>query len=169
MGSRNEQKEKSKITLEKYHSDIHADELKNYRLTELYFTDPPLQAVMDHPSDSEQMPVVMKNEIGEVVGFFILQQNIAEKYGYDSKTDLLLRTFSIDEKHRGKGYSVAAFDSIAHFIRREIGDSVRRIILAVNENNPIAIAVYQKAGFVDTGKTAQGIHSLLKIFCKEWM
>lgn len=66
-----------------------------------------------------------------------------------------LRAFVIDHGHQGRGYGAAALMAACADLRQR---HPRRHLLALTVNcaNRAAIALYLKAGFVDTGEIYQG-------------
>ncbi|MCR5056189.1 MAG: GNAT family N-acetyltransferase [Clostridia bacterium] len=57
----------------------------------------------------------------------------------------------IDRDSQGKGYGGEALDEVIKYIRtKPFGDS-DRIALTCNKDNPLAIKLYEKKGFVPTG------------------
>lgn len=57
----------------------------------------------------------------------------------------------IDEAQRGHGYGSAALDQvIAYIATKPLGDS-GRVALICNKDNPIAMKLYERKGFVATG------------------
>ena len=57
----------------------------------------------------------------------------------------------IDEKEQGKGYGKAALREVMEYIRKKpFGDS-DRVALTCNQSNPVALRLYQEAGFEPTG------------------
>ncbi len=155
------------IRIEKYDPNHHARVLQDYRLTELQYTKTPLDAVREAETDPQKIPLVMRNEANELVGFFILHTHDGvTEYNYDPESSVLLRSYSIDKKYRRRGYAKASFEAIYRFIREELGEKITQIVLTVNIGNEAAIALYENAGFRDTGETTPGRHSMLKIFCR---
>ena len=57
----------------------------------------------------------------------------------------------IDRDSQGKGYGGEALDEVIKYIRtKPFGDS-DRVALTCNKENPLAIKLYEKKGFVPTG------------------
>ena len=66
-----------------------------------------------------------------------------------------LRAFVIDRAHQGRGYGAAAMVAACADLRQRHPQR-RLLALTVNCTNHAAIALYQKAGFVDTGEIYLG-------------
>ncbi|TDL80339.1 GNAT family N-acetyltransferase [Peribacillus frigoritolerans] len=63
--------------------------------------------------------------------------------------------FMIDKDHQGKGYGFAALQIILSFMKSRY-DVSPFLLLGVTPENTQAIRLYQKAGFIDTGKKENG-------------
>ncbi|MGZ3721406.1 MAG: GNAT family N-acetyltransferase [Bdellovibrionales bacterium] len=82
------------------------------------------------------------------VGFFAL--DLAEDrhrayVGLDADF-CVLRCFFIDERHQGKGFAGAALAQLPALARAAF-PGVQKIYLTVNERNPVAYKLYEKAGY----------------------
>jgi RimJ/RimL family protein N-acetyltransferase len=86
---------------------------------------------------------------GVPVGYFQLDR--AGVPGAPAGPDILgLRAFLVDRRVQGKGVATAALARLAPYVRERFPD-IRTVALTVNTDNPPAIAVYRRAGFVDAG------------------
>jgi RimJ/RimL family protein N-acetyltransferase len=86
---------------------------------------------------------------GEVVGYFQLDRNSVP--GAPSGPGVLgLRAFLIDRRREGEGIATAALAALPAYVRERFPKH-RTVALTVNVDNPAAIVVYQRAGFVDAG------------------
>lgn len=104
--------------------------------------------------DINRYPVVILFE-DEPVGFFVLHQSEEIQTFTDSVNAILLRAFSIDRKHQGKGIAGLAMNSLPKFVLNHF-PHVNEIVLAVNENNLLAKRLYEKAGFLYKGNSKVG-------------
>ncbi|MCM3594836.1 GNAT family N-acetyltransferase [Metabacillus idriensis] len=76
--------------------------------------------------------------------------------GKDSEDGVYwLVRFMIDKDHQGKGYGFAALQIILSFMKSRF-DVSPFLLLGVTPENTQAIRLYQKAGFIDTGKKENG-------------
>lgn len=117
-----------------------------------YFTAHPIDAVKEH--DQDRYPIVILSN-QTVVGFFILHGwNGVKKYSRNRRA-ILLRAYSIDSRHQGKGYAEQSLQLFARFISKHFKEK-NEMILAVNLKNTVAQHVYKKAGFMDKGKRFMG-------------
>ena len=92
--------------------------------------------------------IVEKNEN---VTFFVLH----EKDGIFRKSEsLLLRGFSTDFYHQGKGYAKKSLMLLPGFIHNECS-YIDEIVL-VNVKNKTAQSLYKKCGYVDEGARKMG-------------
>jgi RimJ/RimL family protein N-acetyltransferase len=91
---------------------------------------------------------------GAPVGYF--QLDTAGVPGAPKAPEILgLRGFLIDISVQGQGVATAALARLAPYVRERFPDH-RTVALTVNLTNPAAIAVYRRAGFVETGAIYHG-------------
>ena len=72
-------------------------------------------------------------------------------YDYDEETYNIWHMM-IDEKYQGKGYGSIAIKLCIDYIKSKPFGSSNDVILTCNIDNSIAIHIYEKIGFKDTGK-----------------
>ena len=88
----------------------------------------------------------------QLVGFFVLDAG-ADKYRYTADSSgLLLRSFSVADPYRGKGYAKAILKQIPDFIAENF-PQFKTVVLGVNKQNKIAVNLYRNHGFSETGRT----------------
>lgn len=63
-----------------------------------------------------------------------------------------LKLRKIDEKYQGKGYGSIAIKLCIDYIKSKPFGSSNDVILTFNIDNSIAIHIYEKIGFKDTGE-----------------
>jgi RimJ/RimL family protein N-acetyltransferase len=87
----------------------------------------------------------------EPVGFGVLDVvgNLAELVDQPARA-VLLRGFYIDAAAQGRGLGTAAAALVPELAVR-VAPAAELVVLTVNERNPMAVAAYRRAGFVDTG------------------
>jgi len=85
----------------------------------------------------------------ELIGFFSLI------YLPDEPTFCYLGGFLIDARFQGQGHGRAALAEIMRFVHNEYPHCVD-LFLSVHPQNQIAEQLYQRAGFVKTGKWLDG-------------
>ncbi len=101
-----------------------------------------------------------------LVTFLVLDEG-KEKMTYTTNRHaLLLRSFSTDSRYLKKGYAMNTLLLLNNFVKNQY-PHIDEIILAVNQKNIPAQALYLKAGFIDTGKRIKGIKGELMILTKE--
>ena len=71
-------------------------------------------------------------------------------YDYDEETYNIWHMM-IDEKYQGKGYGSIAIKLCIDYIKSKPFGSSNNVILTCNIDNSIAIHIYEKIGFKDTG------------------
>ncbi len=83
---------------------------------------------------------------GNMVGFTMFAFDEA----YENPNDRYwLWRFMIDEKLQGKGYGTAALQEIIRYFRDHGANNIR---LSTKETNTVALSLYRKAGFRETGE-----------------
>jgi RimJ/RimL family protein N-acetyltransferase len=109
------------------------------------------QTLPDAERTPGRQPVAIL-ERGLPVGFMILDR----RGGAPARTgDLLLRAFFVDATCQGRGIGTRALRALPAYARAYDPDA-NRIVLTVNIVNPGAQAVYERAGFADTGELYHG-------------
>jgi RimJ/RimL family protein N-acetyltransferase len=91
-------------------------------------------------------------EDGVPVAFFILDRTPPD---FDPSADLLLRAFFVDAAAQGRGVAGRAVADLPAVVRRDFPDA-RTLVLSVNVRNPVARAVYLRAGFTEAGELYLG-------------
>ena len=91
-------------------------------------------------------------EDGVPLAFFILDRTPPD---FDPAADLLLRAFFVDAAAQGRGVAGRAVAELPAVVRRDFPDA-RTLVLSVNVRNPLARAVYLRAGFVEVGELYLG-------------
>ncbi|SFL07500.1 GNAT family N-acetyltransferase [Rhodanobacter glycinis] len=91
-----------------------------------------------------------------VVGYYRIETSARTLTGNDSESDALgLRSFQIDATRQGQGLGTRALaallDDLGH--RRP---EASRLVLTVDRSNTTAVALYLRAGFVDSGRLYHG-------------
>ena len=103
----------------------------------------------------------------EIVGFFILDSGADLRHYSDNPHALLLRSMSIAPAQQGKGYARAALGAARlHPLLRAHFPDGGEIVLGVNHANHAAIALYQRCGFSDSGRTYMGVKGLQYIYTR---
>ncbi|GEP84966.1 putative GNAT family acetyltransferase [Staphylococcus piscifermentans] len=123
-----------------------ADEESDFALT-------PLKAIKDL-ADKEDAILIFSNHT--LAGFFRLNFN-DERYGLTQNSNsVLLKSFSVTETMQGQKIAQQALAELPHYIQAHYSDTINEIVLSVNFRNPKAKYIYEKCGFVDTGKVIGG-------------
>jgi RimJ/RimL family protein N-acetyltransferase len=112
------------------------------------------------PLDAALRPAVLRIEVApeqvrfggvpaSSVGYFQLDRNGVP--GAPSGPQILgLRALAIDLRAQGQGVGAAAMAALPAYVRERFPER-RTVALTVNDDNPAAIALYARAGFVDAG------------------
>lgn len=132
------------------------NDVKNYNLSkeQLRFTGTPLESVESSEKDSDRHSILaIKNN--EFVTFFVLHKNEGVKPYSENPKAMLLRAFSTDLHHQGKGYAKESLMLLPEFVRAKFPD-FNNIVLAVNVKNTAAQSLYKKCGYLDEGIRKMG-------------
>lgn len=130
--------------------------LVNYDLTEeqLLFTATPMGSIEMAEREPDRYPsVILYGE--SVAGYFALHTNEGPKPYSDNPNAVLLRSYSIRNSCQGRGIAQESMRLLPEFVKEHF-PGVNEIVLAVNYQNAAAQHIYQKAGFIDTGKRVTG-------------
>lgn len=132
------------------------DKIDNYNLSEeqLQYTGTPSNAVELGNLDSNRHAILAINN-NDLVTFFVLHENEGVKPYSENSNAILLRTFSTDYRHQGKGYAKQSLLLLPKFIKGEF-KHINEIVLAVNVKNLAAQTLYKKCGFIDEGVRKMG-------------
>lgn len=90
-----------------------------------------------------------------LVGMALVKDMDEEPACYD------LQQFMIDEKYQNKGYGTAALKLILSMLSKE--RKYNQVEVCVNKADAIALRVYEKTGFVDTGYIADYLPDCLNL------
>ncbi|MGE7874150.1 GNAT family N-acetyltransferase [Bacillus paramycoides] len=130
--------------------------INQYTLSEeqLCYTGVPKESVKLSNEDSDRHSILaMKDD--EFVTFFVLHKNEGVKPYTDNEKSVLIRAFSTDFHHQGKGYAKQALKILPEFVRNNFL-GINEIVLAVNVKNLAAQSLYKKCGFCDNGVRRTG-------------
>jgi RimJ/RimL family protein N-acetyltransferase len=105
-------------------------------------------------ADPDREPVAILED-GEPVGFFVLHRGPGAGALTPEPRDVLLRAFLVDATAQGRGIATRALAALPGFVDARL-PGVRRIVLTVNVENPVAIRTYRRAGFADSGALYHG-------------
>jgi len=130
--------------------------IENYELTEeqLMFTGIPIECIKLSEKDPDRFTILAIDN-DQLVTFFNLHRNEGVKPYSQNSHAILLRAFSTDARHRGKGYAKMALELLPKFVKKEF-PHMTEIVLAVNIANSAAQSLYKKSGYVDQGVRAMG-------------
>lgn len=130
--------------------------IEKYTLSkdQLRFTGTPQKSIELSNKDPERYSI-LGIEGEQLVTFFVLHKNEGVKPYPNNKNALLLRAFSTDFHHQGKGYAKQSLKLLPEFVRSHFPE-INEIVLAVNLKNEAAQELYKKNGFVDEGERKMG-------------
>lgn len=103
---------------------------------------------------SGEYPVVVLHQ-QRPVGFLRLNQNDECADLAQNANAILVKSFSITERMQGQGIAQAALAQLPNYVHTHFPHT-NEIILSVNFQNPKAIHVYQKMGYIDTQRVLEG-------------
>ncbi|WP_235847678.1 GNAT family N-acetyltransferase [Paenibacillus tuaregi] len=134
----------------------HLPGLERYELPreQLQFTGMPIEMLALAETDSHRHPVIIMSPKGPV-GFFILYDGHEVAEYTDHPAALILRAFSVNYALQGKGYAKQGLLQLEDYIRQHF-PGIAKVVLAVNEQNGPAQALYAGVGFEDEGRIRTG-------------
>ena len=124
---------------------------------QLQFTARPEMVLAQTQGDPQRLPMVIVDE-AEVVGFFALSAGPhCDKYlSVPDPQAVALSALSVDSRRQGRGVGTAAMLALPAFLARPdvaaIFPHSLRLVLVVNQRNPAARRVYERAGFGVAGE-----------------
>jgi GNAT superfamily N-acetyltransferase len=102
---------------------------------------------------SEPMAILLEDR---PIGFYRLEESVRSIAGHDMDYAALgLRSFLIDEAWQGRGLGRTVMDAVIADVQARHRD-IEALVLTVNCRNAVALALYLRAGFVDTGELHLG-------------
>jgi len=102
---------------------------------------------------SEPMAILLGDE---PIGFYRLEESVRSIAGHDMDYPALgLRSFFIDRDWQGRGWGRAVMAAVIDDVETR-HPAIEAIVLTVNCRNATALALYLRAGFVDTGELHLG-------------
>ena len=130
--------------------------IKDYHLSaeQLRFTGTPKECVAQSETDANRH-CILALENHELVTFFVLHEKEGVKPYAENPHAMLLRAFSTDLHHQGKGYAKQALLQLPAFIKEQF-PHIDQVVLAVNVKNTAAQSLYKKCGYVDEGVRKMG-------------
>ncbi|QEL79842.1 GNAT family N-acetyltransferase [Bacillus sp. JAS24-2] len=130
--------------------------INQYTLSEeqLCYTGLPKKLVKLSSEDSNRHSILAMKD-NELVTFFVLHKNDGVKPYTNNEKSILIRAFSTDFHHQGKGYAKQVLKILPDFVRNNFL-GINKIILAVNVKNVAAQSLYKKCGFCDNGVRRMG-------------
>ncbi|WP_144550723.1 GNAT family N-acetyltransferase [Bacillus sp. X1(2014)] len=139
-----------------FYNEKFKEAIDQYQLNEeqLRFTGDPRDCIKLSNEDSERSSILAM-EKNELVTFFVLHINKGVKPYSDNDHAILLRAFSTDFRHQGKGYAKQALMQLPAFVKENFRE-INEIVLAVNVGNDAAQALYKKCRFIDEGERRMG-------------
>jgi len=119
------------------------------------FVSPPARTLPDAEQcqGSEPMAILLGDA---VIGYYRIDRSARCITGRDEDADALgLRSFQLDATWQGHGLGSRAMGAVlADLAQRHA--QIHRIVLTVNCNNAAALALYRRAGFVDSNTLYHG-------------
>lgn len=142
------------------------DRIATYPLSDPTFTATPQQALAIVLDDVNRMPVMVLADT-ELVGFLVLIKNKdVQEVGADPATAILIRSLSIAETQRGRGFATQALQLLPDFVRRHF-PTAKTLTLSVDHGNLTAQKLYEKVGYVDTGRRRYGPYGEQQVLCQK--
>lgn len=132
------------------------DAIERYVLSEvqLQFTGTPKESIKLSNEDPSRYSILAMDG-DQLVNFFVLHKKEGVKPYSNNEKAILLRAFSTDFHHQGKGYAKQALMLLPEFVKRNF-NGMNEIVLAVNLKNEAAQSLYKKCGYIDEGNRRMG-------------
>lgn len=121
---------------------------------QVYYSAMPADAVIISKDNNDRHTLLGMDD-GKLVTFFILQENEVVQPYSAQPTDILLRSFSANYKHQGKGYALKTLELLPDFMSEHI-PHIDGIVLGVNVKNTAGQSLYKKCGYIDEGRRVMG-------------
>ena len=121
---------------------------------QLYYSAMPAEAVEISKNNNDRHTILGMDD-GELVTFFILHENEAVQPYSDQTNDILVRSFSTNYKHQGKGYAKKTLELLPDFMK-EFLPHIDAIVLGVNVKNTAGQSLYKKCSYLDEGNRVMG-------------
>lgn len=116
-----------------------------FRSIELCKTDPNRHAILG--IDDEKL-----------VAFFVLHHLDDLNPYAQQQQRLLIRNFLIDYRHLGQGYTKKVLTTLKEYIQKKY-PLIDTLLVMVNEEQTVKLALYKKLGFKDTGLRRDNYHN----------
>ncbi|MDE3239105.1 MAG: GNAT family N-acetyltransferase [Paracoccaceae bacterium] len=116
------------------------------------FTADPVTRLAGLPPDQDGWAILWE---GAVAGFMVIDRGYAAAHDFARDGEPGLRSVLIDAGLQGRGIGKAAMAALPGFMARHY-PAARSLCLTVNAQNLGAKAVYERAGFADTGSLYLG-------------
>ena len=132
------------------------DLLEDYYLPDgqLYYSATPKEAIEISKGNQDRHDILGLDN-GELVVFFVLHENEGASPYTDQENSILIRSFSTNYKHQGKGYAKESLKQLPAFVKTHL-PHIENIVLAVNVNNTAAQHLYKKCGYKNEGVRVDG-------------
>ena len=155
------------LQLKPYHSS-HFDELNAYQLDEIQsgFTASVYENIVNRKIETQSLKYPISIFYQEKpIGFFVLDLSDDKLEFARNQDEILFRSFSLNPEFQGRGFGKKSMMFLEDFIRNKFPE-IKKIILGVNFNNPLAIHLYQSIGYTNSGRTLMGRNGLQHILEK---
>ena len=143
-------------------------QLTNYSLPDdqLVFSALPVDAVERAKKDPDLHPLMLLDQSGKLLVFFMLHENEGVAPYSDNPNSLYLRSFSTDYHSQGKGYARKALQLLDSYVAENF-PRMNEIVLGVNSKNDPAIHLYQACGFTNEVKRLTTEYGQLIVLSKK--
>jgi RimJ/RimL family protein N-acetyltransferase len=139
-----------------FYDERYKNNIEQYQLSEeqLRFTGTPTECIKLSNEDPDRYSILAMNQ-DNLVTFFNLHKNEGVKPFSNNDRSILLKAFSTDFRHQGKGYAKNVLLQLPSFVKEHFIE-INEIVLAVNLQNTVAQGLYKKCGFIDEGERRMG-------------
>lgn len=139
-----------------FYNETFKQDIEQYQITEeqLRFTGKPINCIQLSQEDVDRYSILAMED-KQLVTYFDLHKNEGAKPYSDNKNAILIRAFSTDNRHLGKGCAKRALGLLPEFVKQHFPE-INEMVLGVNVGNETAQGLYKKCGFVDEGVRRMG-------------
>ncbi|WP_251943509.1 MULTISPECIES: GNAT family N-acetyltransferase [Staphylococcus] len=149
----NEKEQEDQSVSFKFYEQDDWETVKNIAITDedRNFTKTPIDNIKLAQEDPSRYPTLVFNSEDQCIGFFTLHTDGGVAPYTENPNAVFFRSFSIDNRYRGKGYGNIAMQCLSQFISDQM-PKIDEIYLTVNDNNIGAQKLYERCYYQYVGE-----------------
>lgn len=139
-----------------FYKQAYEDSIKRFTLPSYQqkYSPLPIKALETASLNPDRSPIVITVD-KKAVGFFVLYADDFVNKHTDNPNALLLMDLSVNYSEQGKGFAEKGLWQLKPFMRENFSEC-NEVVLGVNHKNFKAQKLYEKVGFIDTGRKIMG-------------